>query len=338
MSSLGVGVIGLGIMGADHVDTLRHRVAGADVVAVCDRDVTRAESVARDAACSVRVYVDPIALISDDKVDAVLVASPDATHERLLMACLSEGKQVLCEKPLAPNPAACLRIVQAETRLRRRLIDVGFMRRFDPGYRALKRTLRADRLGRPLVVHCIHRNLMTPPSYDSDMLITSSASHEIDVARWLLADEIRSVEVRFPRRSGLVEQQLQDPQLLMLETDSGVIVTVEVFVNSQYGYDVRCEVVGECGTASLPAPSLPHVRHDGRVGHQVPSDWRERFADAYREELQSWVHGIRTGSPTGASAWDGYVANAVGAACLVAGRRGSVAAVDLPPRPRLYGG
>lgn len=338
MSSLGVGVIGLGIMGADHVDTLRHRVAGADVVAVSDRDIKRAESVARDAACCAHVYVDPIALISDDKVDAVLVASPDATHERLLMACLSEGKQVLCEKPLAPNPAACLRIVQAETRFGRRLIDVGFMRRFDPGYRALKRILQTDQLGRPLVVHCIHRNLMAPSSYDSDMLITSSASHEIDVARWLLAEEIRSVEVRFPRRSGLVEQQLQDPQLLMLESDSGVIVTVEVFVNSQYGYDVRCEVVGERGTASLPAPSLPGVRHDGHVGHQVPSDWRERFADAYREELQSWVHGLRTGSPTGASAWDGYVANAVGAACLVASRRGGVAAVDLPPRPRLYGG
>jgi myo-inositol 2-dehydrogenase/D-chiro-inositol 1-dehydrogenase len=81
-----------------------------------------------------------------------------------------------------------------------------------------------------------------------------------------------------------------------------VLVDVEVFVNAGYGYDIRCELVGEDGTASLPRAVAP-----GFV---------ERFADAYRLELQQWVDALASGGPTGPSAWDGYAASAVADACL----------------------
>ena len=107
------------------------------------------------------------------------------------------------------------------------------------------------------------------------MLITSSCVHEIDITRWLLGEEIVAATVRAPRSSKQAPAGLLDPQLILLETASGVLVDVEVFVNARYGYDVRCEVVGEQGTL--------------RLGEQVAADFRGRFATAYRRGLDAWV-------------------------------------------------
>src|SRR5438105_1703975 len=133
------GVIGVGVMGAEHARLLSHVVSGSEVGAVFDVDAHRADAVA--ASCAARVVDDPMVLIKDDLVDAVLVASSDQTHEQFVLACLAAGKPVLCEKPLAPDVDGCLRIIAAEGEIGRRLVSVGFMRRYDPGYLALHRTV-----------------------------------------------------------------------------------------------------------------------------------------------------------------------------------------------------
>ena len=212
-----VGIIGAGIMGTDHAYTLRDSVPGATVEAVSDADASRA------ALIGVRVVNDPLALIKDPNIDAVLIASSDATHEQFVLACLAAGKPALCEKPLAADVAGCQRIVAAETEVGRRLISVGFMRRYDPGYVALKHTLDAGDLGAPLIMHCVHRNVSAPAWFASDMVITNSAGHEIDITRWLFGDEIAAVTVHRPRRSAA----LADPVLLVFETVSGVVVVDE---------------------------------------------------------------------------------------------------------------
>jgi myo-inositol 2-dehydrogenase/D-chiro-inositol 1-dehydrogenase len=306
-----VGIIGTGVMGADHALTLRDAVSGAAVEAVSDTDASRAASV------GVRVVDDPLALIKDPDIDAVLIASSDATHEEFVLACLAAGKPALCEKPLAPDVAGCQRIVAAEAQSARRLISVGFMRRYDPGYVALKGTLDAGDLGAPLVLHCVHRNVSAPDWFSGDMVITNSAGHEIDITRWLFGDEIAAVTVHRPRPSAA----LADPLLLVFETFSGVVVDAEVFVNAGYGYDVHCELVGERGRATASGP--------------VTADWRDRFADAYRLELTDWVDGVRAGEARGASAWDGYAASAVAHAGVTALTVGRVA-VELPAKPPLY--
>jgi myo-inositol 2-dehydrogenase/D-chiro-inositol 1-dehydrogenase len=150
------------------------------------------------------------------------------------------------------------------------------------------------------------------------MLITSSAVHEIDVSRWLLGEEIVAATVRAPRSTRQAPDGLRDPQLVLLETASGVLIDIEVFVNARYGYDVRCELVGETGTL--------------RLDEQVAPDFRVRFATAYRRELASWVRGLN-GAP---SAWDGYAANAVADACLASLASGERTAVELARRPALY--
>jgi myo-inositol 2-dehydrogenase/D-chiro-inositol 1-dehydrogenase len=331
--TVGVGLIGAGIMGGDHARTLQASIKGATLIAVSDTDAARAAAVASEARAR-RVHANAHALIEDPQVAAVLIASPDPTHEELVLACLAAGKPVLCEKPLAPTIEGCLRVVAAETAIGRRLVQVGFMRRFDPGYAAMKVALAAGDVGSPLLMHCVHRNASVPPSFDSGMLISNSAVHEIDIARWLLNDEFASVTVF--RRAASASSALVDPQFLVLETRAGVLVDVEVFVSARYGYDVRAELVCEAGTLTL-APQPPvRVRAAGQDYASFAADWRAHFAAAYRNQLQTWIGSIETGIPAGASAWDGYAATATAAACLEALASGVTTRVELESRPGLY--
>ena len=328
-----VGLIGAGVMGADHAVTLASAVAGATLAAVADADADRMAAIV--ARCGAeRTHADPHALIHDPAVDAVLIASPDATHAALVLDCLGRGKPVLCEKPLAPSAAECVEIVAKESALGRRLVQVGFMRRFDPGYVAMQRVLAARELGAPLLLHCIHRNRTAPPFIDSQSLIANSAVHEIDIARWLLGQEIARATVVRSRSTS--RATIRDPQFILLEMADGVLVDVEVFVNAQYGYDVRGELVCEAGTVALAPPRAVQLRASGSEGFRHAPDWRERFAAAYRAQLQAWIGAVQSGVPAGASAWDGYAATAVADACLASLRTGQPAAVHLEPRPALY--
>jgi myo-inositol 2-dehydrogenase/D-chiro-inositol 1-dehydrogenase len=319
--SVGVGIIGAGMMGAAHVVTLTTGVEGAHVAAVSDADPERAAAAALEGGG--RAIADPHELILDPEVDAVVVASFDTTHEEFVVACILAGKPVLCEKPLATTADACLRVIDAELAAGRRFVSLGFMRRYDPGYEAIKARLDDGGVGDVLLVHCAHRNAVAPPAYTSEMLITSSAVHEIDVARWLLGEEIVGATVRAPRPTSQAPEGLRDPQLVLLETASGVLVDVEVFVNARYGYDIRCELVGETGTL--------------RLDEQIAPDFRGRFATAYRRELEAWVRGVASGHADGQpDAWDGYAANAVADACLASLASGERASVQLTERPALY--
>jgi myo-inositol 2-dehydrogenase/D-chiro-inositol 1-dehydrogenase len=257
-------------------------------------------------------------------VDAVLIASLDPTHEEFVLACLEAGKPVLCEKPLAPTVEGCQRVVDAEDALGRQLVNVGFMRRHDPGYVAVKTALEADHVGRPLIVHNVHRNPVNQPGTPSTMLISGSAVHEIDVLHWLLSDEVSAVTVYRPP-SAPAAGGIVDPMVLILEMASGVVADVEVFTNATFGYEVRCEIVGETGILTLDPRDPVTTRVAGMMQQAIPGDWRRRFAEAYRTELQKWVHALETRQPShGATATDGLMAARVveaGIAALESGSR-----------------
>ena len=333
-----VGIVGVGTIGLEHVRRLHQRVSGAEVVAVADVDVARAERVASEVP-GARVFPSGQELIRTEDVDGVVVASWGPSHEELVLAAIEQGKPVFCEKPLAPTADACLRILDAEMAHGRRLVQVGFMRRYDAVYLAMKRAVDDSTIGAPLMVHCAHRNASTPArGFTSDMLITDAAIHEIDLMRWLLSQEIAAVNaVLRPRRPIHVDPELQDPQILILEMADGAIVDVEIFVNCSYGYDIRCEVVGELGTVELGEGYGAVVRGGGLRSGRVPPDWRERFMQAYDVELQDWVDGVAAGEARGPNSWDGYVATVVAECGLESLRSGQRVPVSTIERPDSYG-
>jgi myo-inositol 2-dehydrogenase/D-chiro-inositol 1-dehydrogenase len=331
-----VGVIGTGMIGQDHIRRITQVLTGGTVTAVNDVDAARAGHVAAGLP-GTAVHATAADLIADDGVDAVLVASWGPAHEEQVLGAITAGKPVFCEKPLAPSSDACVRIMEAEMEAGRRLVQVGFMRRYDAGYRAMKATLDDGALGLPLLMHCAHRNPSVPDyGFTTELIVSDSAVHEMDIVRWLFGEEIVAVTVLKPRRSREAGADLQDPLILVFEMASGALVDDEVFLNARYGYDVRGEIVCETGTVALADVSEVTVRTGNRHSGRIPVDWRDRFILAYDAELQRWLNAVAAGTSAGPSTWDGYAAAAVTDAGLEALRTGQRTAVSMAERPEFY--
>ena len=334
--TLNIGVIGCGMIGRDHTRRIQKVLAGAQVLALSDVNQANAEGVQKDFAAQARIYATGEALIAAPEVQAVLVTSWGATHEPYVLAAIAAGKPVFCEKPLATTADGARRIVDAEVAFGKRLVQVGFMRRYDAGYLALKQAVE-QHTGAPILVHAAHRNPTVPEAYETPMAIHDTLIHELDVFRWLLADDYVSARVLYPRNAARSHSKLRDPQVVVLETAKGVLIDVEIFVNCHYGYDIQCEVVGEEGTARLPDPMAIAMRLGAKSQSRILTDWRDRFVASYDVELQDFIAAAAAGGATGPSAWDGYAAAVAADACVAAQEsQGDAVAITLPARPAVY--
>ena len=334
---LRVAVIGAGRMGADHIQRLHTRIHGAEVAAVVDIDLERAKA-AVEGIPGARAFATPAEAYQAGDVNAVLIATPGFLHEQALLEALPLDIPILCEKPLTPDAASAWKIVEAEQKLGRQRIQVGFMRRFDEGYRQLGGLVRSRELGELLMLHCRHRNPDTPAGFTNEMLINDSVVHEFDVIRYLTDEEITSVQVRLGKASSKAPSGQHDPQHVLIETESGVLVDVEIFVNAQFGYQVATEAAFEDGIVDIGGDGGPYVRRAGRWGGEVTPGFEARFGAAYDVEVQSWVDAALRGEVGGPTAWDGYATAACCEAGVEAQKSGEKVAVVLKPKPALYGG
>jgi len=330
-----VGVIGTGNIGTAHAVSLAREVSGSTVTAVFDVAAERAQAVAADL--DARSLPSAQAVIEDDSVDAVVIASPDDLHAEHALACLAAGKPTMLEKPLASTLEDAQRVMDAEVARGERLIMLGFMRRFDPGYVALKASLASGDVGEALVVHNIHRNAYAPYGLDTTLSINNSAVHEVDISRWLLDEDYAWVQVLSGKPGPDVPDGQQDPLLITFRTTSGVMVTIEMFMTARYGYEVRCSVVAGNGILDMGDGTFVTRTSQGSRGQDIPELWLGRFGEAYRAEMQAWIDGIRglTGS-AGASTWDGFMAAVSCRAAVDALKRSEAVEIDVPDRPAIY--
>lgn len=332
---LRVAVVGAGRMGSDHIDRIHHRTTGAEVAAAVDINRARAEAAIAhiDGAVAGTSFQE---VLAGGDIDAVLVATPGFLHEDVLLAVIEHGLPTLCEKPLTPDAASAWRVVQAEAAAGRKLIQVGFMRRFDAGYRSLRRLIEERTYGELLTLHHQHRNPTTPAGFTNEMIINDSVVHEFDAVRYFTGEEITSVQVRTGRSTRSAPEGQKDPQLVLLETESGVLAQVEVYVNAQFGYQVATQASFETGVVGIGGDTEPYIRTAGTWGGNITPGFEERFRDAYDLELHSWANAAARGELDGPSAWDGYAT----AACCEAGVRaqtsGEIVPVQLEEKPELY--
>ncbi|MEB5696124.1 Gfo/Idh/MocA family oxidoreductase [Klebsiella aerogenes] len=334
--TVNIGLIGLGMIGRDHLQRFRTVIKNARVSAVCDinREVT--DGIAREYGAT--AWYDAVEMIYSDEVDAVFICSIGPVHQQQILAAMKLGKPVFCEKPLTPTAAEAQAVIDAEVAHGKRLLQLGFMRRFDPGYNQLKATLDSGALGEVLLMHCAHRNASVPESYTLEMAINDSATHEIDIIRYLLNEDIVSVRVDKPRKkTRRACAHLQDPLIVIFETASGVRIDDELFVNCDYGYDIRCEVVGENAISALTEQSLCTTRSAQGYARAIAKTCMERFATAYDREVQHFIDRVSAGAAmSGPSSWDGFVVAKVCDAGLASLRDGQTHRVTLPECPALY--
>ncbi len=332
--TLRIGMIGPGGMGQAHIERIHSVISGGRVTGVADVNADNAKAVAERIGAT--VYASGADLIASDEIDAVMICSYGPVHEPDVIAAIEAGKYVFCEKPLAPTAEACQRIIEAELKAGKKLVTVGFMRRFDASYQEMKRLLDDGELGEALMVHCAHRNPTVPEMYTWDMAINDTAIHEIDTMRWLLGEEFVSARVDKPKKTSLRFPHLQDPLVLILNTESGVRVDDEIFVNCQYGYDIQCELVGEKGVARLGDQELV-IRADvqGRR-NRLTMDHNQRFGAAFVTEVQQWITAVTEDRHTGSTSWDGYAAAKVCDAGVKALTEDGEVAIELMPKPELY--
>ena len=322
-------------MGTDHIIRINTRMSGAIVTAIVEPDSARATEALKHAP-DAKQFANIAEAIASGLIDAALVATPGAFHEEVLMPIITAGLPVLCEKPMTPDVPSALRVVEAEVASGKKIIQVGFMRRFDEGYIELQKQISGNSLGELLALHCAHRNPSVPDWYGNEMLIADSVSHEIDIVRFLTNSPIVSAEVKQLKRNKLAPERLNEPILVLLETESGVIATVEMNVSVQFGYQVITEAVFQKGVSEIGRSNGMTTWEAGRSSTAEHVTYITRFARAYDDEIQSWINAAKLGKIGGPNAWDGYMSVAVVEAGLKSLKSGEKVSATYVAKPAFY--
>jgi scyllo-inositol 2-dehydrogenase (NAD+) len=312
MSKLGLGVLGVGDMGKRHAENLRRLVPEARLVGVADVDVARAKKVAEELEID-HSFGSFETLLDRKEIRAVVIAAPDKFHAQAIRTAAAAKKDILCEKPLALHlddaRAALKAVSDAGVRL-----QIGFMRRYDPAHAAAKKQIEAGEIGEPVIFKSIGRDKDTPPlaGYQSGvngMLFYNSSIHDFDLARWMMSDEVNEVHsyTTVSIRPEVAQYGDVVAGLINLKYERGAIGNVESYVQSQYGYDVRTEVIGSKGSImvgglqSAPAIFLKPVG----CSYDIVDHFLVRFADAYALEMRDFVQTILGDKPIKVTGDDG---------------------------------
>jgi predicted dehydrogenase len=321
VSKLGIGVLGVGEMGRQHAENLRRAVSEARLVAIADVAAERARQVAGELELE-NFYVSLEAMLERKDIDAVLIATPDKFHAQAIQIAAGAGKAVLCEKPLALNladaHAALAAVAKAGTPL-----QVGFMRRYDPAYRAAMKRIESGEIGVPTTFKSIGRDKEGAPlaAYESNvngMIFYTNTVHDFDLARWMIRDEVSEVHAYTTAAIRPEVARYGDvvASVVNLRFEKGAIGNIESHAQAVYGYDVRTEVVGSKGSVlvgSIRQNASDFLSLQGGE-HPLADHFLTRFADAYVEEVRDFVNNILQDRALRVSGEDGLKALAIAVA------------------------
>jgi scyllo-inositol 2-dehydrogenase (NAD+) len=325
---VGIGLVGLGRLGRVYARDLSSRIAETRLVAVTDIDADTARLVASECDAP-RVHGSVQELLADPAVDAVVVVSPTHTHRDIVVEAAAAGKPTFCEKPLALSLAES-REMQAAVERHGTFFQMGFMRRFDPGYAAAKRQVDEGRIGTPVVFKSTSRDPF-PPSLEyanpasSGGILVDMGIHDFDLARWFMGD-VASVTaiggtLAFPELATVGDL---DNAIATLRFANGRLGVVDLTRNGCYGYDISTELLGTEGTVRVgylrETPLLVMTKQG--VTHDTVPYFMERFERAYTLQLQDFARNVLTGAEPPITIADGVEALRVALAATAACRSG----------------
>lgn len=328
-SLLKMGVVGLGRMGQLYARLLATQVSGVQLYAVAEVD-GQARARLIDEFAIPHVFADMQEMMALPELDAVVIATPTNTHHKLILAAAAAGKAIFCEKPLALTLEETRGALEAVAQTHVPL-QIGFMRRFDAGYQKAKTLIDSGMIGSPVTFKSLSRDPFCPRKEyahpaQSGGLIFDMGIHDFDLARWLMGSEVERVTAD---GALLVCKELEsvgdiDNALITLRFMSGALGNVEVSRNAFYGYDIRTEVLGSEGAVMIGVHQHTPVVLFTRAGaqHDVTPYLMERFGDAYRAQLQHFVHCLSSGQSPSVGAADALAACEIGIAATRAYQTG----------------
>ncbi len=318
---LKLGVIGIGRIGSFHTRNLVRRIPEADVVALCDIILERAQTVAEELGIR-RVTRDYRELLADPEIEAVAIASNTDTHSFMIKDAAKAGKHIFSEKPLALDLASiddALGAV-AETGVK---LQVGFNRRFDRSFRKVREAVTTGRVGRPCILHITNRDPLRPTveyARSSGGMFLDMSIHDFDMARY----QVGEVEEVFAMGSVLVAPELAelgdvDTDVITLRFTNGALGVIDNSREAIYGYDQRLEIFGSAGAVRAENEATDTVlwsNADGVHSAKPPRFFIDRYQECYVTELREFIDCVLNDKTPPVTGKDGRLAVVIGFAAI----------------------
>jgi len=335
-----MGVVGVGTMGKRHAENIRRLIPDARLIAVADSDLDRARQVATELEIE-HYYNSVEALVERKAIQAVAIVTPAKFHGGAIKTCAHAGKDIFCEKPLTLTVEEADEILAITAKAGVRL-QPGHVRRYDPAHVRAKKRIEAGEIGDPVIFKSLARDPAPPPvsymeSGVNGMFFQDSTVHEFDLGRWLMNDEIAELHAYgavlvFPEAAQFNDI---DTALVNMKFSRGSLGSVENYMQSGYGYDIRTEIVGSKGTIMLgyiqQTPEIVLTASGTKT--DVVDHFLVRFADGYLDEMRDFVRTMLTDLAPKVDGFDGRQAVAAAAAAERSYREGRPVTLQNPPRP-----
>ena len=289
-------------MGSGHARYITEHVSDAEVVALSDIVLNRANQLATQIKTPQLVTGNVNEIFTSELVDAVIIASPDDLHVNHLRLAIAAGKPTLCEKPIATTIEEARSIAKEisdfQTKAGKELIHFGFMRRFDPQYRKVRELINSGNFGAPLFIRVVTRNVASTGATDNG-LYTNIAIHDFDIFRWMFNSDFVQVESHYPKRNSLSQSGLSDPLIITAKLANGIMMIADIVAFNNYGYDARFEILCEKGSIEVgifgDVVTRLNFESTPILGGHLADNWMTRFERSYIEEVNAWVNSINSG-------------------------------------------
>lgn len=318
---IGLGVVGLGRIGVLHAEVIATMVEGAKLIAVTDVVEDLAKKVAE--RLNVKYYTDYEKMLRDPEIDAVIICTPTFLHKDMCILAAEHGKHIFCEKPLTVTSEEANEVLDKVKKAGVKL-QVGYMRRFDSAFSQAKSRIEKGEIGRPLVFVGIARDPAPPPGWAADPKLSGGIfldmlSHDFDMARWLMGNE---VDLVFVKGGAMIYDEIKakgdlDVVNISFTFKNGALGIIHGSRKSAFGYDLRTEVLGTEGTVYVGSsfdPSFSIGTSTGLIFGGIQWFFK-RFYDAYVEEDKHFVKCILEDKEPLVTGIDGLKAVQIAEAC-----------------------
>lgn len=306
-SSVRICLVGAGRVARVHANSIANYVQDAELVAIVDPYTEALMTTSNKFGVDARYERFEHAL-EDAKFDAVVITTPTFTHAELAEAAAIAGKHVLLEKPMALNMDECDKIINAVD-AHGVILQLGFMRRFDPEFEAAAERIEAGEIGQPMLIKSLTHGPGLPPAWATDLKMSNGNlaevnSHDWDCTRWLMGSDPERVYTEVAdfkgEARGVKSEHFYDTVLVNIRFESGGLGCITGVCPCEYGYDARVEIIGEKGIMQIGELKgqavVVCVNRDQGLITPIFRTWPQRFERAYIREMEHFIECIQTGN------------------------------------------